>query len=319
MCDHGQELPNFVTSLELNSRGFGSIVPDSVLHAYLCASPHLAHLKAPKCNLLHQYLDLHQRDNLINDAILSQSQPASSVHFCSTRLIPAGLVCHPGVWACRNLKTLHCKFRMYAPNDSQPTHVHSRSIFGYFSRICPKLQDLQIHASTLNVSLKGGLCLLTGLSHLEWLSIGIKTSYKDIKTVDLSWMATTRSSGVSWNIQKQQLVTASWKDLLKEEDSIEREWNLTLPPQPALTDIPTTQPSGQVYDDGLVHELRNLGRPLDAKLMLDEMDTDKDFQCWPALQGISMYRESDYKDQELERAVDRLFPGKRIPCVHTGY
>ncbi|KAG0221408.1 hypothetical protein BGX31_009922 [Mortierella sp. GBA43] len=138
------------------------------LFKFMCQSPHLLHLKAPMVDFSIRWMDLEGiltpfgytrarylrslEDGLFSSPYSSASTPAAA---------------HRTIWACRRLRTLH--FGCYMGNDH--TAENARVLFGYLSRVCPELQDLEIHRKCLTMQLEGGFCLLTRLHDLRRLKI----------------------------------------------------------------------------------------------------------------------------------------------------
>ncbi|KAF9198175.1 hypothetical protein BGZ49_001098 [Haplosporangium sp. Z 27] len=115
----------------------------TALHKFLCESPLLLHLRAKSVIYpSKEYMDLAgHRDK-------GQSQ----------------------VWACHDLLTLQLTFA--GPRLFEFwTEVNSRVLFGYISRVCPKLRELWIYRQGISLLLEGGLCLLTRCKELESLTI----------------------------------------------------------------------------------------------------------------------------------------------------
>ncbi|KAF9909616.1 hypothetical protein EC991_008274 [Linnemannia zychae] len=140
-------LRNVVTTLELHFHEEASTGPNSGLHRYLCESPHLLHLRAPKSSIMVEAMDIHARGHILHKGYLegdndweetahNWSQFLSSVDFGQRQ-----------IWACRKLQTLHVSiYSRTEPELLSP--ARSRIVFGYLSRICPDLQDIQIGTST---------------------------------------------------------------------------------------------------------------------------------------------------------------------------
>ncbi|KAF9968211.1 hypothetical protein BGZ70_005892 [Mortierella alpina] len=289
LCSH----PNYITSLEIlsNQWTYGSITKDG-LHNFLCASPHLLHLKVPQLFFPLQRLDLHY----VDDVPLIDHRLRFNFRYSPP---PRNLCIEPGVWACRRLKTLHMGFHRHG-DVSIGAPVHGRILFGYLSKVCPDLQDLQIRMSDIDVSLQGGLCLLSRLYSLQTLVIAISATHQKYKKSDLEWMADLPTPG-----PRQRLRTLSWlekkvvKSARKPEDTIT-----------SRSESPSTT-SKEHAEEQFEADLKRLGLMEDVDRVLEDMAAVRDFRCWPLLQGISVYRELDYGG-ELEMDVARLRPGKTI-------
>ncbi|KAF9207040.1 hypothetical protein BGZ49_001319 [Haplosporangium sp. Z 27] len=153
-----------------------SVLVGDLLHAFLCQSPHLLHLKAEgvniQLNLLSQFTpssvnaDRVNADPLRCDGVITSEK-------CT-------------LWACRNLKTLHLQFdcRM---RDDRKSDNNSRKLFGYISRVCPKLEDLSICRKDLTLGVRSGFCLLSNLSRLRQLRISVLDE-QELGDGDLDWI-----------------------------------------------------------------------------------------------------------------------------------
>ncbi|KAF9950308.1 hypothetical protein BGZ72_008004 [Mortierella alpina] len=289
LCLH----PNNITSLEIvSNRWTYASTANEGLHNFLCVSPHLLHLKVPQMFFPLQRLDLHHVDDipLIDHRLrfnFRYSPPSRDLYI------------EPGVWACRRLKTLHMEFHRHG-DVSIGAPVHGRILFGYLSKVCPELQDLQIRVSDIDVSLQGGMCLLSRLHSLQTLVIAISATHPKYKKADLEWMADLPKPG-PW----QRLGKFSWlekevvKTARKPEETITKRF-----------ESPEKSPKEHA-EERLEADLKSLGLIEDVDMVLANMAAVKDVRCWPFLQGISVYRELDYGG-ELEMDVARLRPGKNI-------
>ncbi|KAG0314280.1 hypothetical protein BGZ97_009431 [Linnemannia gamsii] len=295
------DVPNVVTTLEIFGEAMANCNPDSGLHRYLCASPHLMHLRAPKTAYLVEHLDLHQR-------LRGRYLPAAG---------PTQSSVQPGIWKCRNLQTLHLAFHSRRDSTlSSPTNA--RIIFGYLSRVCPQLRDLailttescmlnnRIYAPVLHMRLQGGFCLLARLKWLERLRIGSSHRLIAYKSWDLKWMVTNKHS--SMDRRQRRKIVGEWEELLVEEEKQEALRIQTHGQSTSRDDTPSinTSVAGLKEDKGVAEVWRllgNLGLLVDVKAMMEEMDSD-DFQCWRSLRKISLYRDEEIglrPDQEIQR------------------
>ncbi|KAF9955609.1 hypothetical protein BGZ72_003591 [Mortierella alpina] len=198
-------LCNTVTVLEIT--GIARTSAGDHLHAYLCDSPHLLDLKAPKVDFSSVWLDL--------EGILSQSgrheyrqvsRTFSDLHdYAEERYIAAARASdygRPGkkkIWACRNLRTLDL---MFYQNEDCDAEDSSRMIFSYLSKVCPQLEDLTIRRKWLDLSLPAGFCLLSRLQKLRRLRL-ITSQIKPLVKRDLAWISKYMTPG-----QKLKLMAA---------------------------------------------------------------------------------------------------------------
>ncbi|KAF9991063.1 hypothetical protein BGZ75_006017 [Mortierella antarctica] len=293
LCLH----PNYITSLEIvsNRWTYGHTTKEG-LHTFLCVSPHLLHLKVPQMFFALQRLDLHR----VDDIPLIDHRLRFNFRYSPPQ---RNLSIEPGVWACRRLKTLHMGFHRHG-DVSIGAAVHGRILFGYLSKVCPDLEDLQIRMSDIDVSLQGGLCLLSRLHSLQRLVIAISATHQKYKKVDLEWMADHPQPG-PW----QRLRTFSW--LEREVVKTARTHKDTGVARRRSPERPPGTPSKEHAEERIEVDLKRLGLIEDVDRVLEDMAVVKNFRCWPLLQGISVYRELDYGG-ELEMDVARLRPGKTI-------
>lgn len=288
---------NVLTSLELFGTERPTTVLQRALHYYLCSSPHLLHLRAPRAAFLVEHLDVYYRGKF---AYTKQevrgilSQPVVWVR--------------PGVWACRKLMTLHMEFHSH----EQPllsSAVTTRILFGYIARVLPRLRDLFVDAAEchhrgdmafpvkLNLQLEGGLCLLAKLKDLERLRIGSYERQLQCSLSDLNWMIPSGQSKrykekrqatierlAGWLDEERRLELAAVRAVHEEEEDPSTSW---VKVEPALK-----------------LELYHLGLFLDVKRMVSEMASVNNFRCWPRMRRMSLFCLYDIgrsPEMELER------------------
>ncbi|KAI8346573.1 hypothetical protein B0O80DRAFT_533511 [Mortierella sp. GBAus27b] len=100
----------------------------------------------------------------------SSTPPQSSSSSSSSSFPTSKQRCRP-IWACRGLQTLHLTFQS-SVYDFSPT-TRARMLYGYLSLVCPRLRDLSIRHSNLDLSLEGGMCMLARLRWLEKIRIQV--------------------------------------------------------------------------------------------------------------------------------------------------
>ncbi|KAF9908572.1 hypothetical protein EC991_009717 [Linnemannia zychae] len=278
-------LPNNVTSLDIlwdtSSDRYGSI-----LHQYMCQSPHLLHLRAPRTKFQVKYLDVHHRL-----PIYTNNQGAARAHSTD-------------VWSCRKLKTLHFTFELngyYLAKDPAAARV----IFGYLSRVCPRLEDLHLtskrrdpYESKLWLGLQGGFCLLASLRYLERLHIGSVFHISNFEEWELSWMT---PSGLNFDHRRaRQAHRVGWRtEIMEEKQGDFRSTQIGGAAAEALPGVVTDDPK-------LREELRGLGWLSDVNAMLDQIDSGH-FSCWPSLQKICLHDDSEVGRRPAAE-MKRLFP-----------
>ncbi|KAF9170865.1 hypothetical protein BGX21_008319 [Mortierella sp. AD011] len=150
-----------------------------LLHTFLCQAPNLLHLKAEGVNVELNLLDPFTPSSvnatyIVNNVFLDGS---SLEGYRRT---------HP-IWACHNLRTLHLRFDKRSRNDDK-TDENSRKLFGYISRVCPRLEDLVIRRAELTLRAMSGFCLLSNLTRLKRLKIITGDTTKSLRDVDIDWI-----------------------------------------------------------------------------------------------------------------------------------
>ncbi|KAG9072917.1 hypothetical protein KI688_000698 [Linnemannia hyalina] len=202
-----QQIPNIITTLEIAAPGQCGL--DSTLHNYLCSSPHLLHLRAPKIEYQVNRMDFHRR--------LSDTN--------TTRFHRFPALGQPQIWACSNLQTLH--LGIYSFGDSPPLdptfNEQGRVLFGYIPRVTPRLQELCLnlspHLSSNGASprlcLESGLCLLTKLTRLVKLRVAGELTRQVNVPEDIEWML---QSGHSLEMRaRRRTIVAGWDAQIEEE------------------------------------------------------------------------------------------------------
>ncbi|KAG0024090.1 hypothetical protein BGZ80_006099 [Entomortierella chlamydospora] len=150
-----------------------------LLHTFLCQAPNLLHLKAEGVNVELNLLDPFTPSSVNAPYIVNNV-------FLDGTSLEGYRRTHP-IWACRNLRTLHLRFDKRAQNDDK-TDENSRKLFGYISRVCPRLEDLLIHRTELTLRAMSGFCLLSNLARLKRLKIITKDATESLRDVDIDWM-----------------------------------------------------------------------------------------------------------------------------------
>ncbi|KAF9934414.1 hypothetical protein FBU30_002238 [Linnemannia zychae] len=166
-----QSYTSVLTSLTLVGVSNNNAELSESLHRYLCTARHLKQLDAPFVQM---------DDRLLN---LSAAVPPTSA---ITPTNPAPALTSDKIWACRDLISLNISF----DNQEHGTRnlaESSRILFGYLSRVCPRLQHLKICRNTIDCSLDGGLCLLSELEDLQTLEIKTVT-LTVLNLWDFGWM-----------------------------------------------------------------------------------------------------------------------------------
>lgn len=281
------QLCNTVTTLELvASEGQASNDYGLALHRYLCASPHLLHLKAANSVCLIERMDIHNRWTPIarraNGTVLQDLQP--------------------GIWACRKLQTLHIRVHSFGSTAVQTLPIRSRILYGYISCVLPKLQDLHLfeleNDPGLSINLFGGLCLLASLHHLESFRLGTGKTLQKARPGDVRWMIPSGQSRIG-RMERMEVV-ATWGNLLAAERAGEKNRQETLPEYTPLGDRPCTE-------SDLVEGLTMLGLLASVKVLVDQMNSKEGYQSWPRLKYLSVYEKHPSRAiPSLERGFERF-------------
>ena len=140
-----------------------------LLSEYLSDSSSSIHLRILRGPFLPEHLDLHHRATLDDDPFYIHQR--RRLQRGATFISPTS---HniPRIWNGRNIRTL--KLELHAHHEvGMMTAAHSRIIFGFFSRVVPNLQDLQLdmplcctsaqflaYRPQASLKLEGGLCLI---------------------------------------------------------------------------------------------------------------------------------------------------------------
>ncbi|KAG0214741.1 hypothetical protein BGX33_001858 [Mortierella sp. NVP41] len=186
-----------LTSLEIQARypGLEAMRLGSSLHTYLCTpslSRHLLQLKAPDVVIPLDYLDLEGVlgfEGAYNRTGLA-TWPSMPYPMSSEKVM---------IWGCRDLKVLHIQIQCRARDCGSAES--SRLMFGYISKVCPALEDLQLQKEHMSLSMEGGMCLLSRLDGLKRLCLAAIDGVWDgtwdgtqATTADLEWVANELSS-----------------------------------------------------------------------------------------------------------------------------
>ncbi|KAG0297221.1 hypothetical protein BGZ96_007279 [Linnemannia gamsii] len=302
------ELPNHITSLDLywhDRSGCLSAAGDA-LHQYLCASPHLMHLRTFNVGFDFKHMDVHNRAGL-------RYSDFSEVHtITETAMVTSGIPqsrddtgARSQVWKCRNLRTLYIELHGHG-DEMIKDPVQSRIIFGYIAAVCPQLRDLhikvpwacrsnsEVYYPAICLQLEGGLCHLARLQHLTRLRFQDWTF--GTSRYDLNWM-TPLGQSVRYR-RKRQEVMAQWEPWLQGEAEQGRDMMRMLRADAGLHRSDCTLPA-QLYDLGLLRAV---------KAMVEEIDSE-DFRCWPKIQGLSLTGKFERRPQDELQCV---FPSKRL-------
>ncbi|KAG0328390.1 hypothetical protein BGZ99_005405 [Dissophora globulifera] len=171
-----------LTTLEIKGflGGLSDFTLGDYLHAYLCQAPLLLHLKTYGVKLFHENFVLQ-----LNYWTLATTMPFSA--WTASRDNNEDMFDQP-VWACRGLRTLYVLADSRAHTRVAESRAISRIVFGYISRVCPRLEDVAIERRYLNTDFAGGIALLSRCKRLRRLRLYTNLVPTPMET-DLEWLA----------------------------------------------------------------------------------------------------------------------------------
>ncbi|KAF9372215.1 hypothetical protein CPC16_002583 [Podila verticillata] len=323
------KIRNLVTTLTLLTPSFNSSTSVlSGLHDYLCASPLLLHLYTDnivfKVGSLDPYAAQHRR----KDTVEARRWNGTNAEY-DTLMEPRG------IWACRNLKTLHAQFShdqlCYYPGSSthkDMSHAHSRVIFGYLAKVCPNLEELHIVVPPVKLSLQSGVCLLSRLKRLERFEIAMSAPilFWPLERHAWDWMATRKTRLQAW-FRSGELVL--WDSEIREEEWQLREGSMELEEELSRVRLEAelSRPAGERDGDAPVevprlstgsieshdsfintltwNDLSEVGKLSDVKAVLKDLYADWRTPCWPMLEEFRVYGSMDVQTY-VQSMVDNL-------------
>ncbi|KAF9130906.1 hypothetical protein BGW39_002496 [Mortierella sp. 14UC] len=308
-----QHQSNNITSLELRGRFDVECTPNSLLHDYLCSSPHLLHLKALALPYPLEHMDLH---GLLPPTAL----PSKGDHSTS-------IVYPPGVWQCRKLRTLHIRIatpKNAAGDRPAPLPQHSRIAFGYIARICPELRDIELSNGGprakdpyLDLSVLGGLCLLGRLQHLGRFSSGTWKKQGVLSARNLEWIIESGRSEDKTR-RRQKYLQSIWKTFgLLDNAGVAPPFDDAATIAKRNLDSLASKEPQQCFDwtgvdSTLREELQYLGLPVEVKAFFDALDKQRTqdgntgYHCFPVLRFLSFCSPGGIElspEQEIKRVV----------------
>ncbi|KAF9289565.1 hypothetical protein BGZ88_007702 [Linnemannia elongata] len=157
---------NRITTLNLLPTHPNSLqTRDFPLREILSTFGHLLHLRAPTVVYHVEDMDLFDMRNQVLKNCRGRPESAIPSQQCRHSISEEEPAARQYIWACRGLETLHIAIdhRYYDSNSTESSLV----LFGFLTRVCPRLQELYLKQRTVHLSLQGGLCLLTRLQDLE--------------------------------------------------------------------------------------------------------------------------------------------------------
>ncbi|KAG0339070.1 hypothetical protein BG000_002919 [Podila horticola] len=188
-------------SVELAQRG---------LHRFLCASPLLLHLKTDTVTCAVERIDPFPEALQVTTFEPRQSAAPPLV---------TEYTAPPKLWACRDLQSLTLHFTRTRQVHQDADRRYTRFVFGYLSRVCPKLRRLHLGLQDSRLDLQSGMCLLSRLECLEGVSFGLPGQYSRWpKSLDLSWLPQSPPTVRMRLVRARELV--KWGQVLKEENEL---------------------------------------------------------------------------------------------------
>lgn len=323
------KIRNLVTTLTIQTPSFNSSTSVlSGLHDYLCASPLLLHLYTDyivfEVGSLDPYAAQHRRKVTVEAGRWNGTNAEYD-----TTMEPRG------IWACRNLKTLHTQFSHDQPWDyyarsfiNDMTHAHSRVIFGYLAKVCPNLEELHIVVPPVKLSLQSGVCLLSRLKHLERFEIAMSAPimFWPLERHAWDWMATRKTRLQAW-FRAGELVL--WDSEIREEEwqlreksmeleeelsRVRLEAELSRPADERAGDAPVEVPrlsTGSIESrDNFINtltwdDLSEVGKLSDVRAVLKDLYAEWRTPCWPMLEEFRVYGSMDVQTY-VQSIVDNL-------------
>lgn len=203
---------NVVTRLDLTlSNPSERFFPNATgLFTYLRASPYLLHLIAPDVTLAADDIDpFHGLPTFPHGKIASHN------------LIPRSSPM--AAWACRNLQTLKMAL-LEKYTNADDIFERSRIVFGFLSRACPKLQELDVSLRSPSLSFESGFCLLSRMTCLERLNITLDHPHHHSSELpELEWLVVPSVRTLQWRLfqaWKVKRSTGAWRAMIRAEREI---------------------------------------------------------------------------------------------------
>lgn len=268
------------------------------LRDILCTFAHLIHLRAPNMEYYHEDMDV----NDVRGQKTARWNPSAHRNQGKTGG-PNGQY----IWACRGLRTLHMTVgcRLADTNSSDNALI----MFGFLSRQCPQLQELHLRRSMLDLSFKGGLCLLTRLQELERIKITTGSDY-ELDEQALFWLRTTPST--IDHINRTVLKVKTRRDV--------QNWRHRMPGVEASVKASWTKiiKDGQ----GVGVDLNNVGLREDLFDWIGERYGSRKVQTWPKLKVFSIETRERRNTSEsglkkLEAFVAKTRPDAQVHIRHS--
>ncbi|KAF9309308.1 hypothetical protein BG003_009924 [Podila horticola] len=186
--------------------------------------------------------------------------------------------------------------------------IQGRIIFGYLSRVCPELADVQIEVGNMDFRLEGGLCLLSRWTRLESLFLLVSADSSVCQDSDLNWM---KVRATFWQRTMRMRQVGKWESSLRIEAK-EMELQKNRMPEDVLQEVVSLATARNhrvtAKKSISVSKLRLLGRLADVKEVLDGVDaTDEQYHCEPCLEEIRIGRKRR-TPRDIQEIIERVRP-----------
>ncbi|KAF9355328.1 hypothetical protein BGX26_006697 [Mortierella sp. AD094] len=269
------------------------------LHQFLCVATSLLHLRAD--GVVFTEDDIFVLDDVLPTRSSTDEKPKSGTVTMSKH--------SKRIWACRNLRTLRLGFRR-TENLISLVQLKCRSLFAYIANVCPRLSELWISHYSLDFSVKGGFCLLSGLKELERLDI-YSTNISDDKfpKTDIEWIRTDGGE-IPWEQLPGVQKIKWWMSLGQLRESAEsridsRRFKGTTSHVPKGSKGRLALES----DDRLIYQIQKASCLDNVANVMDDLRRSND-RCWPFLETLTIDRFASAKSklQCLPALIRQLRP-----------
>ncbi|ORZ26431.1 hypothetical protein BCR41DRAFT_419948 [Lobosporangium transversale] len=187
-------IENRLTSVEISlSYSHGYSVNEgnvgALVHQFLCQSPQLLHFKASDVWIPLELLFVTKALSMK----INHGHPRR-YNYQNNR----GNHNNENIWACRELRTLHFRTEeSYDAGIRDYFDEQARVVFGYISRVCPRLEDLSFYSKNMIYRPPVSLCLLSRLQYLRTLQLMCihQLDEEDIDWIKHYYYYKTQSSG----------------------------------------------------------------------------------------------------------------------------
>lgn len=268
------------------------------LQEFLCDAPFLLHLKTDLVGCLVRDIEMFPLLPLQAAATATTGDTLPTLDKATST---ARSRRPPRVWTCRNLQSLSLYFtEELNPIRRELGSASSRVVFGYLSRVCPKLKHLHLRLDNMHLDLASGMCLLSRMEQLEVLKLNfpwIKPVW--MKSLNLSWMALHPLP--MWKRLARAHEMLAWRADLKNEQAMIAQREEYLRSERKCSRLRGEEFDMRSWGDDLVHPLSHLGTLTDVHNCLKEMEAkDGGYQCWPRIERVRAEAKRTYSHESLK-------------------